>query len=71
MDAFLRGIAIFLELVVLIAVIYCILNGVRLSSTDFGIGPKYTKAIVMTLAAVGSVLVIFFIAHLATFYPTI
>ena len=71
MDALLRGIAIFLEILILSAVFYCMLNGVRLIITDFGIGPKYTKAIVMTLAAVGILLMIFFIAHLWSFYPTI
>jgi hypothetical protein len=71
MDAFLRVIAIFLEIVVLSAIACCMLAGVRLILADFGIGPKYTKAIVMALAAVGSLLVVFYIAHLAIFYPTI
>ncbi len=70
MDQFLRVVAIFLEVVVLSAILYCILNGVRLALIDFGIGPKYSKAIVMTLAAAGSLLVVFFVAHLSIFYPT-
>jgi succinate dehydrogenase/fumarate reductase cytochrome b subunit len=70
MDQFLRIVAIFLEAIVLSAIIYCMLNGVRLALLDFGIGPKYSKAIVMTLAAAGSLLVVFFVAHLSTFYPT-
>ena len=70
MDQFLRVIAIFLEVVVLSAILYCILNGVRLALLDFGIGPKYSKAIVMTLAAASSLLVVFFVAHLSIFYPT-
>lgn len=70
MDQFLRVVAIFLEVAVLSAIIYCILNGVRLALLDFGVGPKYNKAIVMALAAAGSLLVVFFIAHLTTFYPT-
>jgi succinate dehydrogenase/fumarate reductase cytochrome b subunit len=70
MDQFLRVVAIFLEVVVLSAILYCLLNGVRLALLDFGIGPKYNKAIVMALAAVSSLLVVFFVAHLSTFYPT-
>jgi succinate dehydrogenase/fumarate reductase cytochrome b subunit len=70
MDQFLRVIAILLEVLVLSAILYCLLNGVRLALLDFGVGPKYSKAIVMTLAAAGSLLVVFFIAHLSTFYPT-
>ena len=64
-----RAIGIILEVLVLTGMIYCILNGVRLILADFGIGPKYDKPIIMFLAAAGSLLVIFFIAHLTTFYP--
>jgi len=69
MDAFIRGISVFLEVVILAAIVYYMLNGMRLILADFGVGPKYTKAIVMILAAAGGLLVIFFIAHLTTFYP--
>jgi succinate dehydrogenase/fumarate reductase cytochrome b subunit len=71
MDQFLRVVAIFLEVAVLSAILYCLLSGVRLILADLGIGPKYGKPIVMTLVAAGSILVVFFIAHLSTFYPTI
>jgi succinate dehydrogenase/fumarate reductase cytochrome b subunit len=70
MEVFLRVIAIILEIVVLSAIVYAILSGVRLGLNDFGAGPKYTKAIVMALAAVGFILLIFFVAHLTVFYPT-
>ena len=70
MDQALRAIAIFLEVVVLTGIIYCILNGVRLALFDFGIGSKYTKVIVMAVVAAGSLLVVFFIVHLSIFYPT-
>ena len=69
MDAFIRGISVFLEVLILAAIVYYLLNGVRLILADFGIGPKYTKAIVMTIVAAGGLLMIFFIAHLTTFYP--
>jgi len=69
MDQFLRVIAVLLEVLVLSAILYCILNGVRLALLDFGVGPKYSRAIVMTLAAAGSLLVVFFAAHLSIFYP--
>lgn len=67
----LRAFAIFLEVLVLTGVIFCIFNGVRLILADFGIGPKYNKAIIMTLTAVGCLLVVFFATHLSTFYPTV
>ena len=71
MDIFLRAIAVFLEVVLLAAIAYAVLNGVRLAAFDLGIGPKYRKAIAMMLLAVGVILVVFFVAHLTTFYPAI
>ena len=67
----LRTIAIIIEAVILAAIAYSVLNGVRLAAFDLGIGPKYSKAIAMALLAVGLLIVVFFIAHLTTFYPAI
>lgn len=64
-----RGLGVFIEVLILSGLVYCLLNGVRLLLADFGIGPKYDKPIIMFLVAAGSILVIFFIAHLTTFYP--
>ncbi len=69
MDLLLRTIAIIIEILILAAIVYAILNGVRLAALDLGIKPKYNKAIVMALFAVGVIVVVFFIAHLTTFYP--
>jgi succinate dehydrogenase/fumarate reductase cytochrome b subunit len=71
MDIVLRTIAIIIEGVILTAIAYALLNGVRLTALDLGIKPKYNKAIIMALCAVGAIVVIFFIAHLTTFYPDI
>jgi len=70
MDQALRAILVFFEVVVLTGIIYCILSGVRLAAHDFGIGLKYSKPIVLFLAAAGSILVVFFAAHLSVFYPS-
>ena len=69
MDILLRTIAIIVEVVILVAIAYSVLNGVRLTAFDLGIGPKYSKAIAMMLLTVGFIVVIFFIAHLTAFYP--
>jgi succinate dehydrogenase/fumarate reductase cytochrome b subunit len=69
MDVLLRTIAIIIEVVTLAAIAYAVLNGVRLAALDLGIKPKYNKAIIMALCAVGFIVVVFFIAHLTTFYP--
>jgi succinate dehydrogenase/fumarate reductase cytochrome b subunit len=71
MDIFLRTIAIIIEVLILTAITYALFNGVRLTASDLGIGPKYGKAVILALLAVGFIVVIFFIAHLTTFYPAI
>ncbi len=71
MDILLRVIAIFFEVVLLAVIIYVMLNGVRLTAFDLGIGPKYNKVVTMALITAGVIMVVFFIAHLTTFYPTI
>lgn len=70
MDQALRVIAIFVEVMVIIGIIYCALNAVRLALFDFGIVLKYGKPIVMLLAAAGILLFAFFVDHLTVFYPT-
>ena len=71
MDIFLRTIAIIIEVLILAVITYAVLNGVRLTAFDLGVGPKYSKAITMVLLAVGFLTVVFFIAHLTAWYPTI
>ncbi|MFC1927972.1 hypothetical protein ACFLUK_03060 [Chloroflexota bacterium] len=71
MDVLLRVIAIFIEVVILSSIIYVLLAGVRLTLFDLGLQLKYKKILTMALVTLGSILVIFFIAHLTSFYPTI
>ena len=69
MDLLLRTIAIIVEVVILAAIAYVVLNGVRLAALDLGVKAKYNKVITMALFTAGTIVVVFFIAHLATFYP--
>jgi hypothetical protein len=69
MDTFLRVIAIIVEVAILTGITYVLLKAVRLTVFDLGVGPKYGKAITMALVLAGLALVVFFIAHLTTFYP--
>ncbi len=71
MDIFLRAIAIIVEIAILASIIYVLLTGVRLTVFDLGLGPKYKKVVAMALVLAGCILVVFFIAHLTLFYPTI
>ncbi len=67
----LRVLAVFLEVLVLAGIVFCILYGVRLILADFGVGPKYNKILAMALIAGGCILVVFFATHLSAFYPSI
>ena len=71
MDILLRTIAIIVEVLILAAITYAVLHGVRLTASDLGIGPKYGGAVVLALLAVGFIVLVFFIAHLTTFYPAV
>ena len=71
MDILLRSIAILIELVILMAIFYFILVGVRAILFDLGITQKYSRVITVLLIAVGCVIAIFLISHLTTFYPPI
>jgi len=71
MDIFLRVVAIFIEVVILAAIMYVLLTGARLTIFDLGLGVKYKKAVAMVLILAGGLTVIFFIAHLTSFYPLI
>jgi len=67
----LRSIAIFLEVVLLAVITYSVLYGIKLAVLDLGAGAKYNKVLTMAIVALGVIVVIFFIAHLTTFYPEI
>lgn len=71
MDMVLRAIAIFIEVIILMAMFYFILNGMRLILFDLGITQKYSKVISMVLIAVGCVIAVFLISHLTAFYPPV
>ena len=71
MDILLRSIAIFIEVALLAVIAFCFLQGVKLAVTDLGAGSKYNRALTLVLVVVGAIVVIFFIAHLTTFYPTV
>ena len=71
MDIFLRAVAILIEVLILASIIYALLTGVRLIVFDLGLGLKYKKVVVMALIMAGCMTLVFFIAHLTSFYPTI
>lgn len=71
MDVLLRTIAIIIEVLIIGAVFYHILAGVRILLLEVGVKAKHSKIITLALLAVGTLLGTFFISHLITFYPTV
>jgi hypothetical protein len=71
MNIFLRAIAILAEVLILAALIYVLLRALQLTVFELGLESKYKKIVVIALVLTGSMAIIFFIAHLILFYPTI
>jgi len=65
----LRPIAMIVEVIILMAVIYSLFLGVKLAALDFGLGQKYQKFIDWVLMIMCCLALVFFVAHLVTFYP--
>jgi hypothetical protein len=66
---FFRVIALSVEVLILMAVLFSILTGAGLLLFDIGLDLKYNRFIKWTLALVGGLVSAFFVAHLALFYP--
>jgi hypothetical protein len=66
-----RAIAIAVEVLILATVMFSLLWAVRLTIFDLGLGQKYKGIRTMLLVAVGVSSVVFFIAHLTSFYPSV
>ncbi len=64
-----RVIAICIEVLILMALLFSILLGVGLLVFDIGLHPKYSRFIRWALVLVGSLVSAFFAAHLTLFYP--
>ncbi|MBP1708740.1 MAG: hypothetical protein H6Q40_529 [Deltaproteobacteria bacterium] len=64
-----RAIAIVIEVLILMGVIYCLFMAARLTILDVGFRTKYDRFIRWALGIVGAVLSAFFVAHLTLFYP--
>ncbi len=66
-----RAIAIAVEVLILATIIFSLFWAVRLILFDLVLGPKYKGIITVLLVAVGAVSVVFLIAHLTSFYPSL
>jgi hypothetical protein len=71
METFFRPIAILVELAILMGLIYSLFTGGKFVLFDLGLDPKYGPFIKWVLGIMGFLALIFFTAHLITFYPKI
>lgn len=71
MESSFRPIAIAVEIIVLMGVIYALFLGVKLSAFDFGLEEKYQRFIDWVFVVMGCLAFVFFVAHLIVFYPRI
>jgi hypothetical protein len=69
MEISLRPVAMVVELTILMAVIYSLFAGVQFAFFDLGLNKKYQKFITWVMMIMGSLALVFFVAHLITFYP--
>jgi len=69
MESLLRPVVIIVEIIVLMGVIWSLFLGVKLSAFDFGLEEKYKRFIYWVFMIMGCLALVFFIAHLITFYP--
>ena len=66
-----RAIAIVIEVLILMGVIYCLFLAARLTILDVGFESKYDRFVRWALGIVGALVSAFFIGHLTLFYPKI
>jgi hypothetical protein len=69
METFFRPVVIIVEIIVLMGVIGSLFLGVKLTAFDFGVEEKYKKFLCWVFMIMGCLALVFFIAHLVTFYP--
>jgi hypothetical protein len=69
MESALRPVAIAVEVIVLMGVIYSLFLGVKLAAIDFGLEEKFQTFIDRVFLIMGCLALVFFVAHLVTFYP--
>ncbi len=64
-----RAVVIVVEIIVLMGVIGSLFLGVKLTALDFGVEEKYKRFLCWVFMVMGCLALVFFIAHLVTFYP--
>ena len=66
-----RPIAIVIEVLILMGVLYCLFLAARLTILDVGFQPKYDRFLRWALRIVGGVISAFFIARIPEFFDVV
>jgi hypothetical protein len=69
MESILRPVVMVVEIIVLMGVIGSLFLGVKLTALDFGVEEKYKTFLCWVFMIMGCLALVFFVAHLVTFYP--
>ena len=69
MGSSLRPVVMAVEIIVLMGVVWSLFLGVKLTAFDFGVEEKYKTFLGWAFMIMGCLALVFFIAHLVTFYP--
>jgi hypothetical protein len=69
MGSVLRPGVMIVEIIVLMGVIGSLFLGVKLTAFDFGVEEKYKTFLCWVFMIMGCLALVFFVAHLVTFYP--
>jgi hypothetical protein len=71
MDITLRTIAIIVEAFILLTIFYAVAKGAKLAIFDLGLKSKFNAVINLVVISLLVIFLVFVIAHLVTFYPTV
>ncbi|HUL32138.1 MAG TPA: hypothetical protein VLZ03_16925 [Thermodesulfobacteriota bacterium] len=69
MGSLFRPVGMIVEVIVLMGVVGSLFLGVKLTAFDFGVEEKYKTFLCWVFMVMGCLALVFFIAHLVTFYP--
>jgi len=69
MGSILRPGVMIVEIIVLMGVVWSLFLGMKLTAFDFGVEEKYKTFLCWVFMIMGCLALVFFIAHLVTFYP--
>lgn len=69
MTAFFRPLAILVELIILVTLMYTLFMGMNLGLSDLGLDRRHVRFLKIMAVLISCLILFFFVSHLITFYP--